>query len=208
MYPILVTITGSIGAGKTTLLKSVSKNENIVCVEEEIDKWKVVQSTNLLEEYTKYKRRCMEFQLHIIKNINQLFVDVIHRTKGKQIILTDRGNEDPHKVFIPAMLQCEKIDNIQAEILTQTSIFMSDKYIPQYYIYLKSSPEKCIERISRRGRHEEFEMDMNYIKLLCSLYDNWLLPLDNSFCIDVDNLTKQQVVMKCMEILNEIKYRN
>ena len=203
MCPILVTITGPIGAGKTTLLHSFSGNENVLCLEEAIDLWKMVQSTNLLEECTKYNRRCMEFQIHLITCINRSMNNV--KDTLNEIILTDRGNEDPHRVFIPAMLYSNKIDTLQAEILSDASLTMSCGNKPQYYIYLRSSPQKCLERISARGRFEENEITENYIEMICSLYDQWLGSAENSFTIDVDNLTREQVYGKCLTVLNRIK---
>ena len=206
MSPIFVTITGCVGTGKTTLLRSFSDKSDIATIEESIDKWKMIHSTNLLEEYTKYNRRCMEFQLQIITNVNRLFFEEYGKAKENQIILTDRGNEDPHNIFIPAMLRSNRIDIVQAQILTEASKFMSQQLLPKYYIYLKSSPQTCIDRICKRGRYEENGIERSYIEMLCSLYENWLLPLDNSFCIDVDNLSIKQVYDECKQILDEIKY--
>ena len=206
MSPILVTVTGGIGTGKTTVVRSFQNDNEIRTIEESIDKWKMIHSTNLLEECTKYNRRCMEFQLQILNNVNRLFFEEYGKATEKQIILTDRGNEDPHKIFIPAMLKSNRIDIVQAEILTESSTFMSQQLLPKYYIYLKSSPQKCMERICKRGRYEENEIERSYIEMLCSLYENWLLPLDNSFCIDVDNLSIKQVYAECKQILDEIKY--
>ncbi|XP_078095492.1 deoxycytidine kinase 2-like [Mustelus asterias] len=42
-------------------------------------------------------------------------------------------------------------------------------------IYLQASPEKCLERLRQRGRDEEKEVQLDYLKQLHSRHENWLV---------------------------------
>ncbi|XP_072341988.1 deoxycytidine kinase 2-like isoform X1 [Scyliorhinus torazame] len=42
-------------------------------------------------------------------------------------------------------------------------------------IYLQAAPEKCLERLRQRGRDEEKEIQLGYMKQLHSRHENWLV---------------------------------
>ena len=42
------------------------------------------------------------------------------------------------------------------------------------YIYLRTDPEKCLERIHKRGRREEQSIDLDYLKSIHDVHEDWL----------------------------------
>ena len=56
----------------------------------------------------------------------------------------------------------------------------------QIYIYLRASPETCIECIKKRGRIEEESIGLDYLKKLNEYHDKWLLNLDNVIILDCE----------------------
>ena len=51
-------------------------------------------------------------------------------------------------------------NNIINELYDKTDIIWKSNY----FIYLRSSPEKCLEKIYKRGRVNEMEISLEYLK--------------------------------------------
>jgi deoxyadenosine/deoxycytidine kinase len=77
------------------------------------------------------------------------------------------------------------------------------------YIYLKSNPENCLDRIKKRGRNCEKDIESSYIEHLHNLhestYNDALNNNINVICIDVENKTVAQIAA---EIYNLIIIQN
>ena len=51
---------------------------------------------------------------------------------------------------------------------------------PEGYIYIKTSPETCYERIKKRNRTEESNIPLEYLNNLNDKHEKWLLSNDNN----------------------------
>ena len=62
---------------------------------------------------------------------------------------------------------------------------------PDVFIYLKASPEKCLERIYKRQRSEERNVPFEYIEKLYTKHEDWLIKK-----IDlIENISKVPVLV-------------
>ena len=77
------------------------------------------------------------------------------------------------------------------------------------YIYLRSEPEKCLQRINKRGRYAEKNVKLEYIQNLHELHEqNYKLALDNNMNIIVIDVENKGISEICNEILSSELYND
>ena len=73
------------------------------------------------------------------------------------------------------------------------------------YIYLRSSPNKSLERINHRGRLNELNIDINYITDIHNLHEEtYQMALENKLdiiVIDVDNKSISEIADEILAII-------
>jgi len=72
------------------------------------------------------------------------------------------------------------------QVYQQLWEFLASNYCekPQKIIYLRTPAELCLERIKKRGRNEEQQMPLDYLKNLEDLHDEWLMDHPDVILID------------------------
>lgn len=192
-----ISIEGNIGAGKTTLINSIcKKTDSISFIKEDINRWtNIVPENNLLElfYYDPVKYGYMLQHCVIMNQIKDI------KTLGtKDIIVTDRCPESSSKVFAYIMHICGQLTDTELILFNQLKDLLYTKNIhPSLYIYLRCTPEKCLERIKKRGRKAEKDINFNYLEMLHYAHEQWLTHdktinvhiIDVSEDIDIDILT-------------------
>ena len=80
---------------------------------------------------------------------------------------------------------------------------------PEGYIYLRSNPEQCFNRIKKRARDAEKNIKLEYIKRIHDLHeDKYREALKNNkniICIDVESKSIADI---CSEIISSNIYSN
>ena len=76
-----------------------------------------------------------------------------------------------------------------------------------YYIYLRSSPEKCLEHILERKRQNEINIKLDYIKNIHNLHEEtYIKAVENNMniiVIDVDDKTIPEIVDEIIKNINK-----
>jgi thymidylate kinase len=70
-------------------------------------------------------------------------------------------------------------------------------------IYIKTSPEKCLERINKRNRIEESSIKLDYLIKCNKYHDDWLYDNNNIIIIDGHD-TIDIIRNKVIEIINNL----
>ena len=194
-----ISIEGNIGAGKTTLINSICKRtDTISFIKEDINRWtNIVPDNNLLElfYYDPIKYGYMLQHCIIMNQIKDI------KTLGtKDIIVTDRCPEAASNVFTYTMHLCGQLTDTEVILFNNLKDLLYTKDLkPSLYIYLRGTPEKCLERIKKRNRKAEKDVSYGYLEMLHRAHDQWLLHdktinvkvIDVSEDIDIDVLTDQ-----------------
>ena len=193
---VIYTIDGNIGCGKTTILNYLHKHKNIQIDLEPVDKWKPFLD-NVYINKTGYFNLQIKVWLDRAwiqdKETNSIiFMErspyFIRNTFNKNDFINNHINEDEYNVINEMY---NKTDNIWKSNL---------------YIYLRSSPIKCLERIKYRARNNEMNISLEYITDIHNLHEEtYKLALDNKLniiIIDVNNKTIHEIAD---EILDAIK---
>ena len=192
MSKIIISVEGNIGVGKSTFVKLLQKHLDGDIVEEPVNIW-----TSLIDEnnknilqlfYDDKKRYGYTFQnLAYITRI--MTVEEKIKTTNKNIIILDRSIETDKNVFEKMLYQENIINEIEHKMYNLWYDFydnhVNNKNNKKIIIYLKNSTDISIQRIKKRNRTEENNIDINYLNLLKQYHDEWL-NVDNSIILDCD----------------------
>lgn len=205
-------IEGNIGAGKTTFIKLFQKYlENVLkdshLILEPVDSWlntKDSKGKHILEYYYEDpKKHGFTFQMNAF--ISRVYEIEEMKKLNKKYNFVERSVFTDKNVFTALNFQNSNIDEIQLKVYEKWFEVFSDKFNLKSngYIYLKTTPEICNERIKKRDRSGESSIPFEYLDRLDILHDIWLndekkkgipvLELDVS--IDYINNLEKQVEM-------------
>ncbi|KAK3729574.1 hypothetical protein QZH41_017191 [Actinostola sp. cb2023] len=149
---ITIAVEGNIGSGKTTLLKYFRQNPMVEVIEEPVKKWQNVGGQNLLSLfYEDCQRWSYLFESYFLLTLMQV-------------------HKKPHT---------KPIKMIERSVYSGYYCFEHNlcvRYIHMcFLVYLRTSPEKCMERIKMRHRNEETSVSMDLLNALHERHESWLI---------------------------------
>jgi deoxyadenosine/deoxycytidine kinase len=184
MNPIIITIDGNIGAGKSTFLNYLrQKFPKFNYIDEPVDIWtnlKNEQGETLLEVYYKDKKRwAFSFQncvfltrtINLINCINKWKTDKDYESN---IFITERCVATDFNIFVKMLYDDGFIDKLEWSIYKQWYHYLILDNKIDGIIYIKCEPEKCKERIGKRGRTGEQIITLEYLNKLHSYHEKWI----------------------------------
>jgi deoxyadenosine/deoxycytidine kinase len=160
-----ISIAGNIGSGKSTIIKQLqSLDSNINIVEEPIDKMK-----NLLELfYTDMKRWSVTLQMYVVL----LYKELIDSNTAN-ILITERSQYESRHIFANSLIDTFN----REELAIYTDFYNINNREPDLFVYVKTSPITCYQRMKNRGRTEEQNVPIEYLQ---SLHDNYEKTFQNN----------------------------
>ncbi len=175
-------VEGNIGAGKSTFLMILKQYLNLQVVPEPCDKWQTITGGhNLLDQfYRDPKRWGYTFQTYAFitrvmqkeraEQVNNFGVQIVERS-----VFSDRYcfAQNSHELgFMTAM---------EWELYKEWFEWVLHNYIkpPQGFIYLRTNPDICYERLKKRNRHEEETVSLEYLQSLHNKHEAWLVERQN-----------------------------
>eukprot|EP00090_Calanus_glacialis_P025208 TRINITY_DN3929_c0_g1_i1.p1 TRINITY_DN3929_c0_g1~~TRINITY_DN3929_c0_g1_i1.p1 ORF type:complete len:244 (-),score=68.27 TRINITY_DN3929_c0_g1_i1:99-830(-) len=174
--PFTVLVEGNIGCGKTTFLEHFAQFSQVEVLKEPVDRWRDVNGHNLLQlMYEDPARWAMPFQSYV-----QLTMLDHHLHKsGKPIKLMERSIYSSRYCFVENLHKSGKMLGCEFEVLDEWFKFATDNsglnINVDLIIYLRTTPEKALERVNIRNRSEENSIPLEYLKDLHDLHEDWLM---------------------------------
>ena len=147
-------------------------------------------------------------QLSRLKTYNNCQNYVLNNSNIKDIkMFVERSIYSSYHVFVKNTYEENRLNKIEFDILTKYFHFFTNqpnnnnndqeaesRNIPLKLIYIKSTPDTCLERIKQRNRVSEQTIQLDYLIKLNNKYEDWILKLDKSNLIVLDgNLGKEKV---------------
>jgi len=182
-------IEGNIGSGKSTLLNKLSEQNNIEIIQEPVDKWLEIKdenNKNLLEYfYSDMERNSYMFQTMVFKTR----VDALDKPQIKPFRYSERSIWTDRYVFGKMCLEDKKMNSIETSCYKYWFDFLEKKFNPNpnAIIYIRCSPQKCLERINERGRDEETKIKLEYLEKLHNSHEEWINNWKKTPVLIIDN---------------------
>lgn len=192
----ILSIEGNIGSGKSTLLENLrthyENNPNVIFLKEPVDEWATIQDENgitMLEKFYKDQTKySFAFQMMAyISRLNNLkkTVEMIRQTpsssnKTKKIIITERSLYTDKMVFAQMLYDSGKMESIEFQVYLKWFDSFIEEFPVSKIIYVKTNPEICHFRITKRSREGESIIPLEYLDN-CDVYHEKMLS-STSIC--------------------------
>ena len=196
----IVSIEGNIGSGKSTLLSNLRQyyenNSNVVFLKEPVDEWEKIKDENgetiLKKFYADQEKYSFPFQMMAyvsrIKVLRDTLKTIKTDTENKNIIIiTERSLYTDKMVFAKMLYDSKKIEHVNYQIYLNWFDTFSDEFPVNKVVYVKTSPDKCYQRIVKRSRTGEENIPLEYLTS-CSIYHDNMLDKENQNCVCLDQL--------------------
>ena len=179
-------LEGNIGAGKTSLGNILKNSREFEFLEEPVDTWCEGFAGNLFEMfYTDMPRWSFTFQIMAFTTRAKTWSEILQKVQGDRVVL-ERSIYTDRNVFAKNLYAAGAMNDSEWQVYQQLWEFLASNYCekPQKIIYLRTPAELCLERIKQRGRNEEQQMPLDYLKSLEALHDEWLMDHPDVIHID------------------------
>lgn len=187
LYGNTISICGNIGCGKSTLIKKLKaipiRDEPIAIFEEPIGSWKEW----LRCFYTNPAKYALGFQMKILLSFRSMIESIQSPT-----LITERSPFESVNIFSRMMLENGTLSQMDFDLIQET--FEQIGWQTDLYIYIRTDPNICIERIKQRGRDCENDIDEQYVYDLHNQYEKIMGNEKNINVVYVDgNVDPEQV---------------
>lgn len=186
---VIITVNGNVGSGKTSVLNYLHRCYKLPIDLEPIEKW-----TPYLNDFYSENNNNTAFKFQVRVWLDRSW---IQEKSDKSLIVMERSPFFNRYIFVESVYKEKLITDNEYIILNDLYDKTDSIWSCNTYIYLKSNPENCIERIKRRGRDCEKNVEIDYINSLHNLHENtYQRALDNNLnviCIDIEGKTVAQI---------------
>ncbi len=172
-------IEGNIGSGKSTFLKMLNKYLNIQMVLEPLEQWQSIggDGDNLFDLFYKDpKRWAYSFQTYAF--VSRIMVQQANaRTHNYAVQVLERSVFSDRYCFAYNCYELGYMNALEWQLYQTWFSWLVDSYVPQPYgfIYLRTDPDICYERLQKRDRDEEASISLEYIQSIHNKHERWLI---------------------------------
>ena len=179
--PAIISIDGNIGSGKSTSVADIEKyysdlgRTDVLFIQEPVEAWNSVVDENgvpILSNYYKDQKR-FAFRLQMLAYISRLALLRDAVKQGYKYIITERCVGTDRNVFSKMLYDKGDIEHDEYTIYNKWHDEFSSDVPISAIVYIKASPETCLERINIRAREGE-NIPLEYLKECDKYHDEWI----------------------------------
>jgi len=176
--PPLFIVEGNIGAGKSTFLKIIQENLACQVVFEPHEKWQdIAGKGNLLENfYTNTPRWAYTFQSYAF--ITRTLAQKQSVKKYPHITqILERSVFSDKYCFAKNLYENGIMSSLEWTLYQEWFGWFFQDHVekPDGFIYLRTTPQTCYNRLKKRNRSEEKTVPLKYLEQLHEKHENWLI---------------------------------
>lgn len=186
---MIITVGGNIGCGKSTLLETL-RGKGKQVVPEAVEKW----GSWLDLFYSDMKRFGFGFQMKVLFD----FIDA-----PPPGAITERSPLDALYIFAKTLFQSETLTHMEYNLFHDYVHKIGWK--PDHYVYLRTDPEVCFERIHVRSRNAENGITFEYVKTVHETYEKFTQILKD-LGIKVYTVDANQSPERVQEAVDRVLY--
>ena len=195
-----IAVAGNIGAGKSTLVDFLQYRFALTPFAEPN-----ADNPFLPLFYDDMKRWAFHSQMYFLAHKFRIHQDL---SDHPGTVVQDRTIYEDAEIFAENLYRSRKMT--KGEYETYRQLYSSIKRTlrpPDLMIYLKASVRTVRRRIRYRGRPEEQDIPLRYIKRLHALYEDWFERYAESptLVIEVDSLDYIQNLVDRIEVISTIE---
>ena len=204
---VIITIDGNIGCGKTGVLNYLHKNYKYPIDLEPVDNW----HKYLVKIYNKEQQTENSTLSNIFNFQVRIWLDRcwIQKKIDNNVIIVERSPNFIRNVFIKNAINDNKITNDELGILDYLHKKTDYLWDTNIYIYLESNPDSCLNRVKKRNRLCEVNIELDYLEKIHNLHEINIKNLLNNYnnkninIINVENKTIQMIAIEINEIIKK-----
>ncbi|AOX43728.1 deoxyadenosine/deoxycytidine kinase [Spiroplasma sp. NBRC 100390] len=189
-----ITLAGVVGVGKSTVSKMLGKKHQYMVMDEPVE-----ENPYLDQYYADPKDMAFKMQVYMIMARSKQ----LKQAKITSNIIFDRSIlEDP--IFVDVLYELGYMNNTDYKVYKEfydvvvlQSLYLDENIKPELVVYLRVDPEIAMERIIKRGRASEQNVNSAYWTLLNRKYEEWYERVKDKFnflVIDANNKTPEEIV--------------
>ena len=173
-----VVVDGNIGSGKTTVLSAL-ESRGFAVVTEPVDEWcsEFVhrgsrESSPISKFYEDPHRYAMSFQLHVLTTCVNKITEAFSRASTDSVVIIERDPFDI-QLFIEDNFRQGRFSTFEHRVFSDLIDTVRRLVVADHVgsVYLRLSPERCMDRIRKRSRNAETKMELSYVKDLHDLHE-------------------------------------
>ena len=178
-----IVIAGNIGSGKTTLTKLLARHYGWLPKFENVD-----YNPYIDDYYHNIPRWSFAMEVFFLKERFKDLIDIAH---SQQTVIQDRSIFEGVHVFTANNYAMGNLDDRDYQCYMELfESMMTVVKVPDLMIYLRASIPHLVENIQKRGREYEQQMQLDYLKNLNQLYDDFIYKNypGKVLTVDVDDI--------------------
>lgn len=185
---MIITVEANIGAGKSTLLGMMDRlklNKPHMVLYENVADWISITdgSNNSIFDlfYQDKKRYSYVFQSYVLMSRISHILETV-KNNPEKIIICERSIMTDFEIFAKTLYDSNCISEMEFNVYMKWHALARDIFnIPiAGQIYLRTSPEVCMERIRKRARQSEHLIDVEYLRQLHKKHEQWLMSTETN----------------------------
>jgi deoxyadenosine/deoxycytidine kinase len=148
--------------------------------------------------YTDPPKYAFGFQMKILYS----FLKCV-QTRDSSVLITERSPVDSLEVFAKTLYEDKIMNHLEYNLYKE--YVDSIAWTPTTYIYLRTDPHTCVDRIKKRARGCESGLDEQYVHKLHGYYESLMQNKSYPFQLYVvnANASKETVFAQVTRIINE-----